>query len=72
MQLMNNVKSSKGSIAVYVSIVILSMLLVLLALFFSSNAVRRKQLITAMQVKQTYEADNERAVEIYESLVNKP
>ena len=70
MQLIKRVRSSKGSIAVYVSIVIISMLLILLALFFTSNAVRRNQLTTAMKVKETYEADNGRAAEIYESLVD--
>ena len=69
MQLIKRVRSSKGSIAVYVSIVIISMLLILLALFFTSNAVRRNQLTTAMKVKETYEADNGRAAEIYENLV---
>ena len=70
MPLVKKIKSSKGSIAVYVSIVIISMLLILLALFFTSNAVRRNQLTTAMKVKETYEADNGRAAEIYESLVD--
>ena len=60
MPIINNLKSSKGSTAVYVTIVILSMLIILLTLFFISNSVRQNQLATAMKIKETYEVDNEK------------
>lgn len=68
MPIINKIKSSRGSMAVYVTIVVLSMLLVLSALFFTSNSVRRNQLITVMKVKETYEADNANAGKIYQTL----
>ena len=71
MPIINKVKSSRGSMAVYVTIVVLSMLLILLALFFTSNSVRRNQLITVMKVKETYEADNQNAGAIYRLLAQR-
>ena len=68
MQVYREFKSATGSIAVYVSIVILSMLLILLSLFFTTNSLRKSQLETAMKIKQSYEADNDRAAEIYSEL----
>ena len=68
MPIINNLKSSKGSTAVYVTIVILSMLIILLTLFFISNSVRQNQLATAMKIKETYEVDNEKAADIYKAL----
>lgn len=62
------VKSAKGSMAVYVSIVLLSMILVLTAIFLISNSVRKNQINTVIKVKETYEADNDKADEIYEGL----
>lgn len=69
MPIINKLKSSRGSMAVYVTIVVLSMLLILSALFFISNSVRKNQLLTAMQVKETYEADNDKAAEIYQEVI---
>ena len=69
MPIINKFKSSRGSMAAYVTIVVLCMLLILTALFFTSNAVRKNQLITAMQVKETYEADNDKAAEIYQEVI---
>ena len=60
-----HIKSEKGSMAVYVSIVLLTMLLVLMAIFLTSNSTRKMQLISAMEVKSSYEADNDRAADIY-------
>lgn len=70
MPIIGKLKSSRGSMAVYVTIVILSMLIILLALFFTSNSVRRNQLITVMKLKQAYESDNGRADEIYADLTD--
>lgn len=65
------IKDEKGSMAVYVLIVLLSMLAVLMAVFFTSNAVRKSQLKTVMGIKQAYEADNDKAAEIYKSITMK-
>ena len=63
-------KEEKGSMAVYVSVVLLSMLIILSAVLLTSNAARRSQLQTAMDLKQSYEADNSRAAEIYAELTS--
>lgn len=61
-------KSENGSMAVYVTVVLLTMLLLITAVFFLSGSARKIQLQTAIQVKQTYEADNSKAAEIYDRL----
>ena len=66
-----NLKNNKGSMAVYVSIVLITMLFILLAIFLISNAIRKSQLSTVVKVKESYEEDNNRADEIYEYLINK-
>ena len=66
-----NLKNNKGSMAVYVSIVLITMLFILLAIFLISNAIRKSQLSTDVKVKESYEKDNNRADEIYEYLINK-
>ena len=66
---MRRIKKEKGSIAVYVSIVVLSMLFMLTAVFFTSSSKMKTQIETSMTVKQSYEVDNKRADEIYNSLV---
>ena len=60
----------KGSMAVYVSVVLISMLLILTAVLLISNSVRKSQLETIIGIKQTYEADNSRADEIYKKLAD--
>lgn len=66
---MRKIKQEKGSMAVYVSIVLLSMLFILMAVFITSNSVMKSQIESAVGIKQSYEADNSRAAEIYDSLV---
>lgn len=65
------IREEKGSMAVYAGVVLLSMLLVLSAVFLTSNAVRKSQIRTVIGVKESYESDNDRADEIYDSLANK-
>ncbi len=65
------IKENKGSMAVYTSVVLLGMLIILMAVFLTSNVVKREQLTTAMKVKESYEADNEKAAEIYSVLTKK-
>lgn len=66
-----NLRNKNGSIAVYVSIVLITMLFILAALYFTSNAVRKSQLVTVMKVKEAYEKDNGKVAQIYEYLINK-
>lgn len=61
-------REQKGSMAVYVTVVLVGMLFILMAVFFISNSVRRTQLQTNLKVKEAYEADNPRADQIYASL----
>ena len=65
---MRKIKQEKGSMAVYVSIVLLSMLFILMAVFITSNSVMKSQIETTVGIKESYEADNSRADEIYDSL----
>lgn len=64
-----HIKSEKGSMAVYVSVVMLTMLLVLIAIFITSNATRKSQLLSAIKVKESYELDNDKVADIYDELV---
>ena len=66
-----DIKEEKGSMAAYVAIVLLSILFILIAVFYISNAERKSQIFTAIKIKESYELDNDRASEIYETLVNK-
>ena len=65
------IKDEKGSMAVYVLIVLLSMLLMLTTVFLTSNSARKSQLKTVMGIKQAYEADNDKAADIYNSITKK-
>ena len=65
------VKESRGSMAVYVSLVVLTMAAVLLVASLNSNSIRRNQIISVMGVKKSYESDNQNAGQIYRGLVKK-
>ena len=62
------IKSPKGSIAVYVSVVLFSMLIILSAVFLATSSAMKSQIITAVKVKESYQADNARAADIYGDL----
>ena len=47
------------------------MLLMLTTVFLTSNSARMSQLKTVMGIKQAYEADNDKAAEIYNSITKK-
>ena len=64
-------RDQKGSMAVYVTVVLVGMIFILMAVFFISNSVRRTQLQTNLKVKEAYEADNAKADQIYTSLTRK-
>lgn len=63
--------SEKGSMAVYVSIVLLSFLIILTGIYASSMSVRKGQLKTVLGIKQSYEKDNENIEEIYQKQLKK-
>lgn len=67
---MKKLKQEKGSMTVYVLIVLLSMLFILMSVFITSNSVMKSQIETIVGIKHSYEVDNNRVVEIYNSLVN--
>lgn len=71
MNIKSRMKKENGSMTVYVSIVLLSMLIMLSAIFLISTSERKQQLLVVMKVKETYEADNSKAAEIYEYLISK-
>lgn len=62
------IKEERGSMAVYVTIVLLSMLFILTAVFLITNALRKNQIETTLKVKESYEKDVSRADKIYDSL----
>lgn len=62
-------KRQNGSIAVYVSIVLLSMMIVLSAMLSILTLTRKNQLTTAMKLKETYELNNKNASYIYKMLL---
>lgn len=65
---MRKISSENGSMAVYVSVVLLSMLLILLAIFLMSNQLRKAQIETVLGIKHSYEDDIEKADEIYANI----
>lgn len=67
----SKIRDSKGAMTIYVSLVVLTMAVVLLSIYFITSTVRRNQIITVMKIKQTYEADNHNAGQIYRALAQK-
>ena len=59
---MKRMKQEKGSIAVYVSVVVLSMLFILFAVFLTSSSKMKTQIETTIAVKQSYEATMQKQV----------
>lgn len=71
MMLKNIIKEENGSMAVYVSVVLLTMLILIMAIFLTSGVARKIQTQTSIGVKTTYESDNSKADKIYEELTQK-
>lgn len=69
MNIVSKLKKQDGSMAVYVLIVLLSMLMILTAVYSITTSERRQQLLTIINMKQAYEANNGNAVSIYENLL---
>ena len=61
-------KSERGSMAVYVTVVLLTMLIILSSLYMATASVRKNQLTAAVMIKKAYESDNNNAEKIYNSL----
>lgn len=68
--LMKKVKEEKGSISVYVFIVLFSFLIVLTSFYISASTVRKSELATVLRIKQSYEQDNENIEEVYQRRLN--
>ena len=55
----------RGSMAVYVTIVLLSFIIILSAIYATASSSRRNQLTTAMKIKESYEMYNNSRSQIY-------
>jgi len=55
MQMKNKLKEERASMAVYVTIVLLTFFLILTSIYFTSVSVRKSQLITLLKIKEAYE-----------------
>lgn len=71
MQMKKKMLEEKGSMAVYVGIVLFSFVLILYGIYFSSSSVRKSQLTTVLKIKQSYSEDNKNIEEIYQTQLAK-
>lgn len=60
-----------GSMAVYVSIVLLGFLIILSGIYASSISVRKGQLKTVLKIKESYELNNQKIETIYQNQLQK-
>ena len=65
---MSKIKTEKGSMAIYVTVTLVTMLLIAMAIFMVTVAKNKEQMQVSLKIKESYEADNARAAEIYASL----
>ena len=61
----------KGSMAVYVSVVLLAFMIILSAIYMSATATRKEELGTIVKIKESYEADSEDIEQIYQNQLKK-
>ncbi len=61
----------KGSMAVYVSVVLLAFMIVLSAIYMSATATRKEELGTIVKIKESYEADSGDIEQIYQNQLKK-
>lgn len=66
-----DIREEKGSMAVYVSIVLLAFVMILTGIYASLAGVRKAQLTTVLRIKQSYELDNQKVEEIYQQQLKK-
>lgn len=71
MQMKNKLKEEKGSMAVYVTITLLSFLILLVGIYSSGTAVRKSQLTSSLKIKESYEQYNNNIEEIYQKQLKK-
>ena len=64
-------KKEKGSMAVYVSVVLLGFLIFLTTVYKASIDVRKSQLVTVLKVKESYEVYNDDIETIYQKQLRK-
>lgn len=65
---MSKIKTEKGSMAIYVTVTLVTMLLIAMAIFMVTVAKNKEQMQVSLKIKEAYEEDNARAAEIYASL----
>lgn len=65
---MYKIKSEQGSMTVYVTIVLLTMLIIISTIFMVTVAKNKEQIQVSLKVKEAYEVDNAKAADIYASL----
>lgn len=61
----------KGSIAVYVSVVLLAFVIILSAIYASAIATRKAELKTIVKIKESYEANSGDIEKIYQNQLKK-
>ena len=68
---MKKIKEERASMAVYVAIVLITFLLLLTGIYFSSVSVRKSQLVTIMKIKESYESNINQVEQIYQRQLEK-
>lgn len=71
MQMKQKLNEERASMAVYVTIVLLSFLIILTGIYMVSASVRKDQLKTIIKIKQSYELDNPYVETIYQNQLSK-
>lgn len=61
----------KGSMAVYVTVVLLAFVIILSTIYASAIATRKQELRTIVKIKESYEADNGDIEKIYQNQLKK-
>ena len=61
----------KGSMAVYVTVVLLAFMIILSAIYMSATSTRKTELGTIIKIKESYEADSEDIEKIYQNQLDK-
>ena len=61
----------KGSMAVYVTIVLLAFMIILSAIYMSATATRKEELGTIVKIKEAYEDNYEDIEKIYQNQLKK-
>ena len=65
------IKEEKGSMAVYVTIVLLAFMIILSAIYMSAIATRKEELGTIVKIKESYEENYGNIEDIYRRQLDK-